>query len=311
MGFFDSIKKKLTLKDNNDTCILVTGTENKPPSLLNESSSKKEDSFDIKETNDFPLVSTELIHLVEKVFDDVLKDVYRITDLTPQELSVMYYVNNHQLGKSRDYWLINAGVDVIEAATHYIDFGYATYAPLDPWDKTVSELKEMLRSKGAKVSGTKDDLVDRISDYYSEEELISLNPEKRIKLTQKGHFAMNATPYTLLRNHIVERDCLLLIINGDYYAAHKKISDYVSPRQLPVYPVNVDTFNCIQQMKVFNDDVFDTIYNAMQLLALLTTGKNHTPMVYTESWIPGYRGTDKAINTRMVSEYDRVMKRFN
>lgn len=255
-------------------------------------------------------VSGDLYHRVVVSLDASIHDVMQINDLTPQELAVMYKVQGREIGTSREYWLDNAGVDVVEAANHYIAHGYATYYPLDPWDKTVVELKDMLRAKGAKISGTKDDLVDRVWEVYSTEELIELNPEKRIKLTDKGFAAMEATPYTMLRNHVVEHDCLALIVKGDYAAAQRKAADYLAIRQAQAYPVDSDRFDRLQQMHGFDDDVKDAIYNAMQILAYIVTGNEHTPMIYIESWIPDYQGTDKETNDKIDAEFLRVMEGY-
>lgn len=256
------------------------------------------------------LVSGDLYHRVIVSLDATVHDVMQINDLTPQELAVMYKVQGRQIGTSREYWLDNAGVDVVEAANHYIEYGYATYYPLDPWDKTVVELKDMLRAKGAKISGAKDDLVDRVWEVYSTEELIELNPEKRIKLTDKGFAAMEATPYTMLRNHVVEHDCLALIVKGDYAAAQRKAADYLAARQAQAYPVDSDRFDRLQQMHGFDDDVKDAIYNAMQILAYIVTGNERTPMIYIESWIPDYQGTDKETNNKIDAEFLRVMEGY-
>ena len=255
-------------------------------------------------------ISDELYHKALAQLDATVDAAMQITDLTPQELAVMYKLGNHPIGHSREYWLSVAGVDTIEAAHHYLDFGYATYQPLDPGDLTVVELKDLLRAKEAKLSGVKDDLIDRVLDVYSTEELITLNPEKKILLTEKGVSAMNATPYTVLRNHVIEHDCLALIIKGDYESAHKKVAVYLGGRRDQDYPVIRERFDRIQQMQSFNDPVKDAIYNAMQILEYLVTGNEQTPMIYIESWIPGYHGTDKETNERIDAEFIRVMEGY-
>lgn len=252
-------------------------------------------------------ISDELYHKALAQLDATVSGAMHITDLTPQELAVMYKLGNRPVGYSREYWLSAAGVDSAEAAHHYLDLGYATYQPLDPADLTAAELKDLLRAKDAKLSGAKDDLIERVLDVYSTDELIALNPEKKIRLTEKGASAVNITPYTMLRNHAIERDCLALIIKGDYESAHKKVAGYLGGRRDQDYPVIRERFDRVQQMHGFDDPVKDTIYNAMQILAYLVTGSEKTPMIYIESWIPGYHGTDKETNDRIDAEFIRVM----
>lgn len=242
--------------------------------------------------------------------DRVIAEAQKVSDLTPQELAVMEKVIGHTVGKSRDYWLEKAGVDVNIAADHYLAHEYATYAPLDPWDKTVAELKDMLRAKGAKVSGPKEDLVDRVWETYDENELIKLNPVKRLKYTEKGFDVSQTVPYTVLWNYVLERKCLELIAQGRFEDAREQIVDYRKANRInaTTHPVNADRFARLQRMKGFSDPVKDTIYNAMQILAYLATGSDQTPMIYIESWIDGYHGTDKTANDRIDAEYIRVMK---
>lgn len=65
--------------------------------------------------------------------------------------------------------------------------------------KTVPELKAVLSSKGLKVSGKKEELVQRLVDNCSDEELRELFPVGLYKITDKGERALE--PYSIVLDY--------------------------------------------------------------------------------------------------------------
>lgn len=215
-------------------------------------------------------------------------------DLTPQELFFLNQVNGLDINVRHEYWYKECGVDSISAAQAYIEKGYTELIPLDPWNLTVEQNKDLLRAKKQKLSGIKEDLVDRVLECYSDDELRELNPEKRIQLTQKGVEAVTNTPYSLLRNYIVERDCLLLIFQGKYLEAQEKACSYRST--MPEYTSSNKTYfeheaiERLRKITAFKNAEDNAIYIALCILRFLAFGTLQPVTTrYVEAWIPDHK----------------------
>ncbi len=69
----------------------------------------------------------------------------------------------------------------------------------------VADLKEMLSKKGEKTTGKKDELISRILDVYSEDELNEAIPERNYALTEVGEAELKENAYVpyLHRHHYI------------------------------------------------------------------------------------------------------------
>lgn len=233
--------------------------------------------------------------------DEVVKQTEAFSDLTPLQLFYLHQLHSTALMNDTDEYWIDWNIDSRAVAQLYLDKGYAEYSPVDLWDYTVVQLKEMLAAKGAKKSGTKDELIDRVEETYSRDELVALNPEPRIGLTHKGYDACSVTPYTALRDFTVEHDILCLILQGKYKDARKTLLTYLDgvpfyskqgnpPKE---YRLDACPFLQFQKFNLYEKSSDNAIFGALCALHYMLHGELGLPMYKDESsWVAGKRRDD-------------------
>lgn len=233
--------------------------------------------------------------------DEVVKQTEPYSDLSPLQLFYLHQLHSSALMNGPDEYWIDWNIDSRAFAQLYLGKGYVDYKTVDLWEYTVVQLKEMLSKKGAKKSGTKEELIDRIEETYSRDELVALNPEPRIGLTDKGYAACNATPYTALRDFTVEHKILCLILQGKYKEARETLLDYLDnvpfyvkqgnpPRE---YRLDACPFLQFQKFNLYEKSSDNAIFGALCALHYMLHGELGLPMYKDESsWVAGKRRDD-------------------
>lgn len=233
--------------------------------------------------------------------DEVVKQTEPFSDLSPLQLFYLHQIHSSALMNGPDEYWIDWNIDSRAFAQLYLNKGYVDYKTVDLWEYTVVQLKEMLSKKGAKKSGTKEELIDRIEETYSRDELVALNPEPRIGLTDKGYAACNATPYTALRDFTVEHKILCLILQGKYKEARETLLDYLDnvpfyvkqgnpPRE---YRLDACPFLQFQMFNLYEKSSDNAIFGALCALHYMLHGELGLPMYKDESsWVAGKRRDD-------------------
>lgn len=233
--------------------------------------------------------------------DEVVKQTEPYSDLSPLQLFYLHQLHSTALMNGPDEYWIDWNIDSRAFAQLYLDKGYVDYKTVDLWEYTVVQLKEMLSEKGAKKSGTKEELIDRIEETYSRDELVALNPEPRIGLTDKGCAACNATPYTALRDFTVEHKILCLILQGKYKEARETLLDYLDDVPFYVkqgnppkeYRLDACPFLQFQRFNLYEKSSDNAIFGALCALHYMLHGELGLPMYKDESsWVEGKRRED-------------------
>lgn len=96
------------------------------------------------------------------------------------------------------FWWFEYGIrDVGAALSSLEERGYIEFGPITTAlnDLTAAQLKTMLKDKGQPSSGSKDNLIDRVYDCYSDDELIDMGLEEKYVLTQKGKAELRENQY--------------------------------------------------------------------------------------------------------------------
>lgn len=111
--------------------------------------------------------------------------------LMPHEILILSYASKFTTGKNnfQRFWLYQYGVeDVKKHLNNLVELGFIEEGNLlsGMSNSTVAMLKDCLKTHGLKVSGRKNDLIDRLYYNVPHEELESSFPERPYKLTKKG-----------------------------------------------------------------------------------------------------------------------------
>ena len=111
--------------------------------------------------------------------------------LYPHEILMLHYAEKYktQGNTFQQFWLYDYGVSDPEAVLQsLVKRGFVTFGTVEACVKSekVANLKEMLSSKGAKVTGKKDELVSRVLETFTAAELDSMFPAKNYALTELG-----------------------------------------------------------------------------------------------------------------------------
>lgn len=249
------------------------------------------------------IISDELFSEISAALDLAITRAQEFPGLTPHEKALVVYLDGINPQDKASYWSEKEGVNIVELSAKCKTCGYLVQKQSNLEDKSVVELKDMLRSKNAKLSGLKSELVCRVKEIYTPDELRTLNPNKsEVELTEKGRSLVSAVPFSITYDYELEKECLALIARGDYIAAQKNVFDYKS--KLPKldkqrldwgrfedYPLDLDLILRMQRMKAFDNDVANTINNAMHILMYIVRGIVSAPFSYYSSWIPNFENS--------------------
>ena len=129
-------------------------------------------------------VTTQIEEEGIPTLDSRIKSAYTSNNgLYPHEILMLHYAKTYksQGNSFQSFWKWNYSVlDPQQVLDTLYKRGFVCYADASIALKnfTVSNLKEILEKKGEKASGKKDDLVKRVIETYSKDELESILPEK-------------------------------------------------------------------------------------------------------------------------------------
>lgn len=216
------------------------------------------------------------------------KDVIN-RDLTPKEVSFLKYVDGKEPEAIAGYWTHEEALDIAKELRIFFANGYAEYTT-DPKSLRVSDIKELLSAKGIPTSGKKADLIVRLLESYSAEEISALGLPRVIKLTEKGRKVANSTPISLMHDHILDYRCLKQIIDGNPDAASLEVRRY--KRNMPTHGAP-GAFSSGEAARVpdclFNLEVFPTkedndLFKALIILSWML-GKGFPSKKYLSNWM--------------------------
>lgn len=259
MGLFDFFKKRKAEphKIENSTDI----------SIVDENiTDNTEISIEAMETNETTL----------HINTDKINDVYELEsdDLTYDETVMLKYLDGMIYGKViKNYMFERFGDRINEIGDEFLLSGHfeLTTAEENLQKATAAELKEALKSQELKISGSKSELIKRIIDNISHEEIEKLFPNSRYKLSQLGEKAI-ADKEAFFTNE----NLAIGFTNCEITAAIKEnpnmnslsvLEKMLKDRGQFYYKTNKIsllrvTFNNIYRIKYEKQDYLDALFNA-------------------------------------------------
>lgn len=194
----------------------------------------------------FIKVTTEIIPSVTEEIVPAEKRVKNATaskhGLYPHEVLVLDYAGSYYTeGNSfQGFWWYRYGVkDVDKCLLSLLDRGFLQVGNLQSAieKETATVLKEELKKHGLKVSGKKDELVQRLIAEVSHEELSSRFAKRTYQLTELGKQALDEEGYVpyIHRHTLEDLDIWSLnkIIHGPPYMPYRdKIWGYLNKRSM-------------------------------------------------------------------------------
>lgn len=159
--------------------------------------------------------------------------------LTAAEMSFLQYMNGITIKSPYipAYWVYEYNIEYPVVMTKLLQCDYlkiSTPRESVPFLK-IPELKDLLRKKELKLSGKKNELIDRVLAAYSDEELndtISDDIKKYI-LTEKGKRTVEDLSPSATKDADFEDRCMKSIIVGDVDGAYKMICKRELEKMLP------------------------------------------------------------------------------
>ena len=235
--------------------------------------------------------------------------------LTYDETVMLKYITNLYYGQRiENYMYERFGERINTIGDEFLAKGFLT---LTTAEQNVSfclapELKELLKSKGLKVSGSKKELTNRIIDNFSHNELEKLFPNSRYVLTKIGQaeidaniiYFLNEKLYLNLTNSEIEiavsqnpnLDCYTILED-----LLKKRSNY-NMKNDKIGMLGID-YNCIYKVKMEHDDYLNALFYAFAYTYIEESGltdNNH--VLYL-------RGNEK--RTIFVDKIDKCLTSLN
>ncbi|MBS5784049.1 MAG: minor capsid protein [Clostridium sp.] len=149
--------------------------------------------------------------------------------LTSVELAFLKYVGRTSATEfcPAQYWYYEYGLDYKNEITKFLSEDLLIISSAgDIEKKTVPQLKEILKTKTLPLTGKKADLINRVQENFSEEELTELFPKGKefYKLTPKGKVLTATVQKSATKNIELEDRCLQLLMNGQIDEAYKEIA---------------------------------------------------------------------------------------
>lgn len=118
--------------------------------------------------------------------------------LQPGEIILIDWIDGHYIDSSfPGYFEYKYGINTEKSASKLLDKGFISEAtPIESLKSfKVPELKEVLKQNELKVSGKKQELIDRLSENLSENEISNYIDKKPLKITSKGQEALDEYYY--------------------------------------------------------------------------------------------------------------------
>lgn len=147
------------------------------------------------------------------------------------DLAFLKYINGQSISnfEPAQYWFYEYGFVYKDEIYKLISGGFLKLSKFGLLEKqTVSNIKEILRSKGLPVTGKKAELINRVEQNFSAAELENYFPIGKgyYKLTPKGKQTIVGLKKSITKNLELEDECLSLILSEYIDEAYKKIALY-------------------------------------------------------------------------------------
>ncbi len=122
--------------------------------------------------------------------------------LYPHEILAIEYANKYSFGENKfeSFWWYEYGVkDMTSLLESLRERGFLSLGSLSDSLQLykVDDLKSVLKAKGLKVSGKKQELINRLIESVSEDELSEYFPRRSYTITEKGKDAIKDDKYVL------------------------------------------------------------------------------------------------------------------
>lgn len=280
--------------------------------LFNKKSKERKNSEEEQNVYDIPLTAENAKERSDafyqyhqeniKGFENLTEDKAPNLALNPREMAFLKYLNGKTPDQIAGYWTHEVNLKINKVIRKLIDNGYLNYSVVPEKSLRVVDLKELLAAKNQKVSGKKAELIERMKSVYTDDELNSLDLKKIFTLTDKGQEIAKATPVTLTRDHVFEKECLELIAAGELDAAYKKVCDFQKSKPATpglsgwgfekpedYYKNNKSLVDKALKVKAQSDPDKSKLYNAIFIYSdMLGKGFGKITKEYLNDWVPGY-----------------------
>jgi hypothetical protein len=231
MSFFDLFRKKPAQSVKpvaSDK--MATGTAKQPKSNISSS---------VKVTSEIiPSVTDEVIPAEKRIKDAIASK----HGLYPHEVLMLYYADSYftEDNSFQGFWWYRYGVrDVQKGLRSLLDRGFLQIGNLQSAieKENATVLKSELKARGLKVSGKKDELVQRLMTEIPHEELNSRFAKRTYQLTELGKQALEEEGYVpyIHRHPLEDLDIWSLnkIIHEPPYMPYRdKIWGYLNKRSM-------------------------------------------------------------------------------
>lgn len=230
MGLFDFLFRKKSIKTHT--------IDNSVPIDNSESGSKNDDSlFALSAEEKNEIINRETIKAknrsesfykkhIENI-GDINVDVAKVPSepLNPEELSFLRYIHGKAPKSVAGYWTHEVNLNIKKTIEKFISMEYIYYG-INPLTMTMNDLKDLLKNKNLIQSGKKIELVNRVNDNFTVDELSGLGLDKSLLLTESGKKTLNEIPISITHNHIRDRKIINMIMNGDFENAYNEVCLY-------------------------------------------------------------------------------------
>ena len=165
--------------------------------------------------------------------------------LNSVEISFLDYIDTKKVRELSlpGYWTYEYNLDFKYVISKLINNGYMIVSSVPEFDRLkVDELKDILRKHNLKVSGKKADLIQRIEENITSEQLsqhFDSFGELYYKTTPLGKELIKSLPISATKDIEFEDECLALIEKSDYYGAYKLVCERESKKPLK-RGINID-----------------------------------------------------------------------
>lgn len=190
--------------------------------------------------------------------------------LTSTELYFLKYLDGVNVNDPNiaGYWTHEYNINYADVLKQYLGQGLLVVSDeKDLHYFKVVELKQILSEKGLPKTGRKEELINRIHDNFTPDELTKYikSNEQYYKLTAKGKEMVKNLRPSATKNIELEDKCYSLILDGKFNEAYMEIAKYESqkpiPRGLGVDWGNIsknglsknELINCIDHMNLEQD----------------------------------------------------------
>ena len=186
------------------------------------------------------------------------------TPLTSLEKSFLVYMNNLNIVNPNiaQYWSYEYGINYKKCIEKFLCSGYLRVSTHTEalHSLTVTELKTILKENGLKQSGKKDDLLNRIQEVLTEDDIKKYVSDNNLVfiLTDKGIAATAGVLPSVTKDLDFENKCLSLIDKRHFFEAY----DAVRQRELSKRfqrGINVD-YN--QPLELYKEKIYTKLYSS-------------------------------------------------